>query len=228
MPGTGPHSDQVVDENAHLADEPVSLPAGDLTEIHCGYVMDLVAQRVDLGAGGQVLREYVRHPGAVAILTLDDDNRVLLLRQYRHPVRSYLWEVPAGLLDVAGESLRTAAERELAEEADLRARRWETLADFYTSPGGSDEAIRVFLARDLTPVPIGERHTREAEEADMRPHWLPLDEAVAAVLEGRIHNPSTVTGILAARIARDSGWTGLRAADAPWVPRAGNGTTSAQ
>ncbi len=172
---------------------------------------------MDLGDGVVVVREYIRHPGAVAVIALDDDERVLLLRQYRHPVRSLLWEPPAGLLDVEGEDLRAAAERELMEEADLRAERWDVLVDYYTTPGGSDEPIRVFLARGLSHVPHHERHEREDEERDMASAWVPLDEAVSAVLGGRVHNPSAVVGILAAAQARALGWATLRPVGAPWL-----------
>lgn len=201
-------------------DEPVRLPTGEAATIHHGYVLDLVSQQVDLGAGGQVIREYIRHPGAVAIVALDEDERMVLLRQYRHPVAAYLWEVPAGLLDVPGEDLVSAAARELAEEADLRANRWHTLADYYTSPGASDEAIRVFLARDLTAVPDDERHHRVAEEMDMPVQRVELAHALEAVLDGRIHNPSTVVGVLTAHVLASRDWSGLRPADAPWLPRA--------
>ncbi len=178
--------------------------------VHEGMVWDVVSEDVDLGDGRTVTREFVRHPGAVAVIALDDDDRVLLLRQYRHPVRSELWEPPAGLLDVPGEDLRDAAARELAEEADLVAGSWWVLVDYLSSPGGSDEGLRVFLARDLTPVPDDERHVREDEERDMELRWVPLDDAVAAVQGGRLRNPSTVSGVLAAAVARADGWRGLR------------------
>ncbi|MET0789453.1 MAG: NUDIX hydrolase [Cellulomonas sp.] len=176
--------------------------------IHEGKIVDLVGDVVDLG-GSQVLREYVAHPGAVAVIALDDDDRVLLLSQYRHPVRSVLWEPPAGLLDVAGEDPLVAAARELAEEADLRAGSWWRLVEFFTSPGGSDERIVVFLARDLSAVADADLYTRADEEADMVPRWVPLDEAVAAALDGRLHSPTAVTGVLAAAAARASGWSSL-------------------
>ncbi|QOR72226.1 NUDIX hydrolase [Ruania alkalisoli] len=199
-------------------DERVDLPTSSTEELHTGYVMDLVAESVSLGAGGTVRREFVRHPGAVAVVALDDAERVALLRQYRHPVRAHLWEVPAGLLDVPGEPLQHAAARELTEEADLRAATWHTLVDFFTTPGGSDERIRIFLARDLSVVPEADRYQREAEEIGMELAWVPLADAVAAALAGRIHNPSTVTGVLAAQAARDGGWSALRPADTPWQP----------
>ena len=181
-----------------------------------GHIVDVVRDDVDLGAAGTVLREYVVHPGAVAIVALDDDGRVALVDQYRHPVRSVLWEIPAGLLDQPGEDPRLAAARELAEEADLRAGRWHVLADFLTSPGISNEALRVFLARDLSPVPEAERHVRGEEELSMQVRWVRLDDAVAGVLAGTLHNPSTIVGALAAHAARSKGWEGLRPADAPW------------
>ena len=176
--------------------------------IHEGKIFDLVGDVVDLGES-QVLREYVAHPGAVAVIALDDDDRVLLLSQYRHPVRSELWEPPAGLRDVPDEELVVAAARELAEEADLVAGSWWRLVDFFTSPGGSNERIRVFLARGLRPVADADRYTRTDEEASMVPVWVPLDEAVDAVFAGRLHSPTAVTGILAAAAARSRGWNTL-------------------
>nr|WP_245708782.1 NUDIX hydrolase [Ruania alba] len=201
-----------------MQDRRTDLPTSAEETLHTGYVMDLVAESVDLGTGGEVRREFVRHPGAVAVVALDAQERVALLHQYRHPVRSSLWEVPAGLLDVPGEPLQAAAARELAEEADLRAGTWHTLVDFYTTPGGSDERIRIFLARDLTEVPEAERHDREAEEIGMELRWIPLADAVAAALAGRMHNPSTVTGVLAAHAAHADSWSALRPAEAPWTP----------
>ena len=131
-----------------------------------------------------------------------------------------VWVFPGGAVDASeGEgdwSHRVAAVRELAEEADLRAERWDVLLDWFNSPGGSDEAFRLFLARGLSLVPEGERHTREEEEASMITAWVPLDEARDAVLAGRLHNPAAVTGVLAAWAARADGWAGLRPADAPW------------
>ncbi|OLT53100.1 NUDIX hydrolase [Cellulosimicrobium sp. CUA-896] len=204
-----------------VADVPAPRPVLSTGLVHEGRVFDLRADKVDLGEGGRVTREYLDHPGAVAVIALDDDERVLLLRQYRHPVRRELWEPPAGLLDVEGEDARDAAARELAEEADLRAARWDVLVDYYTSPGGSNEALRVYLARDLSPVPDDERHVREAEEADMEVRWVALDDAVAAVLAGRVHNPSAVVGILAAATSRAGGWASLRPAGTPWPERRG-------
>lgn len=184
-----------------------------------GIIWDIVRDEVDLGDGVHVKREYVRHTGAVAILALDDNgeqDRILLVRQYRHPVGHDLVELPAGLLDIAGEPAVHAAVRELAEEADLIADRWDVLIDWFNSPGGSDEALRIFLARDLREVPEGERHVRTEEEAGLISRWVDLDAAHQAVLTGRIHNATAVVGILAAHAAREQGWRTLRPAEAPW------------
>ena len=193
-----------------LADVEASRPVLSHDVIHAGKIFDLVGDVVDLGET-QVLREYVAHPGAVAVIALDDDDRVLLLSQYRHPVRSELWEPPAGLRDVPDEELAVAAARELAEEADLVAGSWWRLVDFFTTPGGSDERIRVFLARDLRPVADADLHTRTDEEAGMVPVWVPLDDAVDAALSGRLRSPTAVTGVLAAAAARARGWSTLEA-----------------
>lgn len=211
-PGEG----TAVGTDLEVADVLRPRPVGSTTVSHAGMIWDVVRDRVDLGEAGVVEREYVRHTGAVAVLALDDDDRVLLLRQYRHPVRHELWEPPAGLLDVAGEDPLVAARRELAEEADLVAGEWAVLIDWFSSPGGMDEALRCYLARGLSEVPHDERHTREAEEHGMPTRWVPLDEAKDAVLAGRIHNPAAVVGILSAWAARAEGWSTLRPADAPW------------
>ena len=146
--------------------------------LHEGRIWDLRSDDVDLGEAGVVTREWIDHPGAVATIAVDSEGRVLLLRQFRHPVGRELWEPPAGLLDVVGEDALLAAQRELAEEADLRADTWHVLADYFTTPGGNNEALRVYLARDLSPVPEDERHVREDEEMSMVPAWVSLEEAV--------------------------------------------------
>jgi ADP-ribose pyrophosphatase len=202
-----------------IADEPAALQVRTSRTVHHGMVWDVRRDEVDLGDGQTVTREVVDHTGAVGVVVLDAEDRVLLLRQYRHPVRSYLWEPPAGLLDVAGEDPQVAAARELAEEADLVADEWHVLIDFYNSPGGSTEAFRCFLARGLHQVPERERHEREHEERDMARAWVDLSEARELVLAGRLQNPTTVCGVLAAAAARDAGWASLRPADAPWPER---------
>jgi len=199
-----------------LHDEFTTYPVTASELKHHGLVWDVVRDAVDLGDGGQVEREYLRHPGAVGVLALDEQDRALMILQYRHPVRMRLWELPAGLLDDPTETPLQTARRELVEEVDLQAAEWHVLLDWFNSPGGMNEAIRVYLARGLSPVPDGQRHTRHAEELNMPTRWVPLDEALDAVLAGGLHNPTAVVGILAACAARDRGWTTLRPADAPW------------
>ncbi|MFC6238595.1 NUDIX domain-containing protein [Longivirga aurantiaca] len=186
--------------------------------IHAGMVWDLRRDTVDLGDGQTVRREFVQHPGAVGVLALDDHDRVLLIRQYRHPVGMSLWEPVAGLLDVADESPQAGAARELVEEAGLVAARWDVLVDLENSPGGSSETIRCYLARDLAPAPGG-RPPGDGEERDLPVAWVPLEEAVLAVLAGRLTAPLTVAATLAALAARSAGWSTLRAADAAWPAR---------
>jgi 8-oxo-dGTP pyrophosphatase MutT (NUDIX family) len=164
--------------------------------VFSGMVWDVVRDTVDLGDGGVVRREYINHTGAVAVMALDEHDQVLFIRQYRHPVRMELWELPAGLLDVQGEPPLQAAQRELAEEADLRADRWDVLIDWFNSPGGMTEALRLYLARGLSAVPEAERHLREAEELGMPVRWVALDRARDDVLAGRLHNPGSVVGVL--------------------------------
>ena len=184
-----------------------------------GRIVDMVEDHVVVVEGQEpVVRQYTRHPGAVAVVVMRGEEgaeEILLLRQYRHPVNASLWEIPAGLLDIPGEDSRVAAERELAEEADLKAARWEVLVDFFTSPGGSTEPLRVFLARDLETTETS--FEREDEEATMEYAWVSLSDALDWVLAGRLHNPSTVIGILSAHAARGRGWEGLREPGAPWL-----------
>lgn len=183
-----------------------------------GRIWQVQADELQLDASEPqtIVREYVAHPGAVAVMALDEQDRFLLLQQYRHPVRAKLWEPPAGLLDNPVESWQEAAARELYEEADLRASTWHTLVDYYTSPGGSSETIRIFLARGLTEVAEGDRYARSDEERDMPRRWLSISEGVEAVLAGDVHNPSAVIGILALASVRKRDWQGLRAPDAAW------------
>ena len=211
--------DAPVVRGADLADRLERRPVLGSEVVFEGMVWDVRRDTVDLGEAGQVRREYVDHPGAVAILALrevEGRDQVLLIQQYRHPVGAFEWELPAGLLDVAGEQPWLCAARELHEEADLVAGRWQVLIDYYGSPGGLSEALRIFLARDLTGVHHDERFTREGEEHAMPVGWVDLDEAHDAVLAGRLHNPSAVIGILTAHAARARDWTTLRPHDAPW------------
>lgn len=172
-------------------------------------------------AGGTpFVRDVVDHPGAVGVIALDDQQRVLVVHQYRHPVGHRLVEAPAGLLDVPGEPYHEAVARELYEEGHVRARTWRVLVDYFTSPGMTNETLRVYLARDLEAVPEDERHDGEDEEADMPTAWVPLDELVERVLSGRLHNPTLCVGVLATWTAlHGTGFDALREARVPWPSR---------
>ena len=178
-----------------LHDEPVEVEVTASETVYEGRVWDVRNDTFRYN-GDDLVRQYVDHPGAAAIVALDDDDRVLLIQQYRHPIRHRDWEIPAGLLDIEGESPLETAKRELIEEADLHAEDWQPLISIFTTPGGNDEVVHLFLARGLTPV--GEAHAREAEEADIRIEWVPLADAVSGVLEGRLRNGILSVGLLAA------------------------------
>lgn len=209
-----------MDEEWHgeVADAGDPLPTAGRVDQFDGRIWSVVSDEVDFGAV-RAWRDVIIHPGAVAVIALDDHERVLLIRQYRHPVGQYLFEPPAGLMDTTDESGWQTAQRELAEEAGYRAGKWSVLLDMYLSPGGTSEAIRIFLARDLDPLPEGRQHTGEAEEGHLPRAWVPLDDAVPLVLQGRIGSPTAVAGILAAVAARDESWRSLRPPDAPWDVR---------
>jgi 8-oxo-dGTP pyrophosphatase MutT (NUDIX family) len=196
-----------------LADEVADLPVTSSETVFEGAVWNVRRDRFDY-AGVEIVREYVDHTGAVAVLVLDDDDRVCLIRQYRHPIRAREWELPAGLLDADGESPLAAAQRELAEEVDLVARDWALLSDFHNSPGGSNEALRVYLARGVSDA--NEVFDRTAEESEIEKAWVPLDDVVAAVLDRRIQNAILVIAALAADAARTRGWATLAPAESPW------------
>jgi 8-oxo-dGDP phosphatase len=203
-------------EDLDIRDATELWPVASSTLLADGALVRLRKDMVRMPDGEVVGRDVLEHPGAVAVLALDPDERVLMIRQYRHPVGRLLWEIPAGLRDVAGEPLRVTAERELFEEAGYRAADWSVLTDSFSSPGISTERIRIFLARGLARVPEAERsYVREHEEAYLELAWVPLDQAAARVLAGDLHNGVTALGILSAYAARQDGFTTLRETDAP-------------
>ncbi len=166
--------------------------------------------------GGNIAtREVVEHYGAVAIVALDESNNIPMVYQYRHTFRRRLWELPAGLLDVAGEPPHVTAARELKEEVGLEARIWRVLVDLNTAPGFSDESVRVYLATELSEVDRPQAHN---EEADMTMRWIPIVEAVRLVLGGEVLNSIAVAGILAAHTVI-SGFAQPRPVDSPWVDK---------
>jgi ADP-ribose pyrophosphatase len=203
-----------------LADEAARWPVTGSEVLAQGNLLALRRDMVTMPGGSVAGREVIEHPGAVAILALDEAERVLMIRQYRHPVGAYLWELPAGLRDVSGEPPHLTAERELMEETGYRAQDWRVLADFFTSPGASTERLRVFLARGLSQVPADEREfvPGDDEEADLTLAWVPLAEAVTAFLAGDLHNGVTGVGILSAYAARQDGFASLRHVGAPEGP----------
>ena len=200
----------------NIADEVAHWPVVSSAELTRGRLVTVRSDEVRTPENKLAERDVVVHPGAVAALALDASDRILMIRQYRHPVGRLLWEIPAGLRDVAGEDPWVTAQRELIEETGYRARDWRVLADYYTSPGFSTERLRIFLARDLEAVPAAERHfVLRDEEAHLLLGWLPLDEAVRKVFAGELHNGPAILAIMAGYTARSEGFDRLRPADAP-------------
>jgi 8-oxo-dGDP phosphatase len=203
-------------EDLDIRDAAERWPVDSSVTLGEGSLVRLRREMVRMPGGEVAGRDILEHPGAVAVLALDPAGRVLMIRQYRHPVGRLLWEIPAGLRDVAGEPLQVTAQRELLEEAGYRATRWQVLADSFSSPGISTERIRIFLARGLAEVPAAERsYVPQHEEAHLVLAWVPLDRAVLRILAGDLHNGVTALGILSAYAARQDGFAALRDADAP-------------
>lgn len=168
----------------------------DSTVTHEGMMSTLRVDEVAMPDGATVAREVAQHPNAVAVVPLTGDGKVVLVRQYRHPVGRYELEIPAGLLDVDGEGEREAAQRELAEEIRMTAGRLERLTRFWNSAGWTDEATTLFVGRDLVAATPDDDFVAEAEEADMEVVRLPLTDAVAMVRSGAISDAKTVIGLL--------------------------------
>jgi len=185
--------------------------------IHLGHIATFAEEDIVSPSGEPLRREMLLHPGSVAVLALNDTNRVAVVHQYRAPFGMRLVEPPAGLLDVAGEAPLAAAKRELAEEAGLAAEDWRVLVDYCPSPGISDEVARLFLARRLSAVPRPDGFAAHGEEVDMGLTWLHIEDALAQVRAGQLHNGALVLGITALCLAmRDGTVDGLPPGDAPW------------
>lgn len=199
-----------------MKDIPARWPVASSTELLRSRLITVRSDKVRMPSNDWAERDVVEHPGAVAVLALDEAERVLMIRQYRHPVERLLWEIPAGLRDVPGEDLLVTAQREFLEEAGYEASQWHVLVDYFTSPGFSTERLRIYLARGVKEVPEEERtYVREDEEANLEQTWVPLQEAVRMVLAGDLHNSVAAMGILAVYAARLSGFEGLRPPGAP-------------
>ncbi|OZM70863.1 ADP-ribose pyrophosphatase [Amycolatopsis antarctica] len=184
-------------------------------DIHIGRVVGLRVDEVAMPGGTTARREVTEHLGAVGVAAVDAEGAITLIHQYRHPLGRRLWELPAGLVDHPGEDPVAAAQRELVEEAGLAAARWDTLVDVATSPGFTDEVVRVYLAREVSEV---DREVLGEEEADLVIRRFPLAEAVEMALAGELVNGATVSGVLAAHAVL-SGAVQARPADAPWRDR---------
>ncbi|WP_068278346.1 NUDIX domain-containing protein [Aldersonia kunmingensis] len=180
-----------------------------------GAIIALRRDQVVMPDGHPAAREVVEHYGAVAVAAIDESDRLVLVRQYRHPVGARLLELPAGLLDSPGEDPLDAAKRELAEETGLAACTWSVLVDIALSPGFTDEALRIYLAEDLTEI---ERPEPEHEEIDLELVRMPLADVVALVFSGEVVNATAVAGVLSVAAAR-AGHVALRPADSPWAGR---------
>ena len=188
-------------------------PVAGTAEHFRNWLISVRTDKVVMPDSQQAERTVITHIGAVGILALDEQDRVLMIRQYRHPVARELWEIPAGLRDVTGEALVDTARRELLEETGHVAREWHVLVDSYSSPGIITERMRIFLARGLEAA--DSHYQRQGEEKFLRHAWVPLAEAVAAALAGKLHNGAAIQGILAGHIASSGGFSGLRGTDAP-------------
>jgi len=183
--------------------------------LYTGKIFALRRDQVRMPGGKLVTREVVEHFGAVAVVAMDDEGKIPMVCQYRHALGRRLWELPAGLLDVGGEPPQLTAARELREEAGLQADTWRVLVDLDSTPGFSDESVRVYLATGLTEVDRPEAHD---EEADMTLEWYPLAEAIRRVLSGEIVNAIAVAGILAAHAVTE-GIAEARPPDSPWIDK---------
>ncbi len=206
---------------SEVADTPMVWPVAGHVVLGHGQVSDFVNDTVVTPDGGRMERQYTLHPGAVGVIAWDADDRIAVVRQYRHPVGFQLTEPPAGLLDADGESWLTAVQRELAEEAGLSADRWQILVDLFTTPGANQESLRIYLARGLTGTAAPDGFVADHEEADMEVCWAARADLVDAVLAGQLQNPTMVAGVLALEVARLSGrLDDLRSPEAPWPARA--------
>jgi 8-oxo-dGTP pyrophosphatase MutT (NUDIX family) len=205
-----------LEQVAGLSDVRERWPVVGSAELARSHIVALRTDQVRMPSGRIAERDVVEHAGAVGVVALDEAGRVLMIRQYRHPAGAMLWEIPAGLRDVPGEPPSLTAERELLEETGYRARDWRVLCDYFSSPGMTDERLRIFLARDLTEVPPAERDFVPAdEEAQLQLAWVPLEQAVSGFLASDLHNGPAAVGILSAYAARQDGFAGLRGTSAP-------------
>jgi 8-oxo-dGTP pyrophosphatase MutT (NUDIX family) len=157
--------------------------------IHSGRIIDVSTERLRYGNGREYDLDFVRHPGAAAVVAIDGGGRVCLVRQYRHGVTDFLWEIPAGKLD-AGEPPEVCAVRELAEETGVKARLWTSMGQFLPAPGIFSEIIHLYLARDLV---VGTAAPDADEELEIR--WMPIADAADKVLRGEWNDGKTALAL---------------------------------
>ncbi len=157
--------------------------------IHSGRIIDVSTERLRYGNGREYDLDFVRHPGAAAVVAVDHAGRVCFVRQYRHGIADFLWEIPAGKLD-PGEAPQACAVRELAEETGVRATRWTSLGQYLPAPGIFTEVIHLYLARDLT---VGAPAPDADEELELQ--WLPIEEAVGMLLRGDWNDGKTALAL---------------------------------
>ena len=189
----------MTDDNFHDTDRAVRVQHQET--VCSGIIWDIKRDTFTMHDGDESLtREYINHPGAVAVVAVDEHHRVALIRQYRHPVGQDCWEIPAGLLDAEQETLLSTAQRELAEETGLTAETWAVLIDHYPSAGSSSEAIRVFIAQGINTVPAEMRYPRTGEEAHLILKWVPIETVLDAIMSGAIKNVNAVAGVMAAHL----------------------------
>ena len=200
-----------------ISDRVVSYPVTNTHSVFEGYVWDVRRDVFELN-DSEVTRDYLVHPGAVAIIALNDAGELLLIEQYRHAQGKIMWEAPAGLMDIADEDPLETAKRELYEETGYVAKTWNVLLDFANSPGGSTEQIRIYFARDVS-MHLDGRPEGSDEELDMPVHWIPIQDILESIRRGSITNPQLVAGTHAALIAMAEPDLALRSADAPWHAR---------
>lgn len=200
---------------------PASWQVGSSAVLLANWLLTVRSDSVRMSDEHYAKRTVVTHPGAVVVLALNDRDQVLMIKQYRHPVGRELWELPAGLRDVDGEPVVQTAQRELLEETGWQAGDWRTLVDYYTSPGFTDERIRVFLARDLSQAAGAGGHGAGAgdkapdEETYIVTEWVPLREAVRLALSGKLHSGPAIAAVMSGYAAWAEGFTGLRPGEAP-------------
>jgi len=157
-----------------------------------GRVITVTVDDVTLPNGHRTNLEIVHHPGGAAVVAIDKDRKVCLLRQHRHAVGGYLWELPAGKLEPGEPPIHTAR-RELVEEGGFEAAEWESLGTCTPSPGVLREIVHLFLATGLSPVASA---PESAEVFEV--HWVPVDEAYRWILDGTINDAKTIVGIVRA------------------------------